>query len=366
MGWLKKTIVIFCAPLVFFLLLEGIFRLVHFEYYPVDTGLFVPSEYKMYQLSRDGEYYTSERGDKFLAQKPQNEIRIFVLGGSSVQMLGNCLYLQRDLEKVLPGKTINIVNAGYAAWGTNRLLLLFKEILEHEPDLIFFYEGHNEFEEEIMRDIFHAESRLTQLNNRLLNLSRFYQFYSMLVRKSMVSVTQKNIDAIHKKEHPLFPHAVTGVSSDAVFNKDQVYNNYKYNVTQMIKLAKNHKVPLIISTLAYNRLIPPHKPPNDSYRQCGRFLQLNQFDELKKCLETALDEDMQPHRASETSNRIIKELAALYDVPLADVDKRIVEHSDKGIPGPNMFTDYCHLVPRGRYLLLKEVFRVIQENSLLK
>jgi len=359
---IQKLFIIIIIPILFLLTIEGIFWLIDFEYYPIDSGLIVPAEYKMFQ--EKGEGYTDQKNQFFLKDKPNKEKRIFFLGGSSVQMLGECKYLREELEYYNSDYDFNIVNAGYASWGTDRVLLLFHEILDYDPDLIILYSGHNEFEEEYLRKIFSKDTRLLELNNKLLNISRFYQFYSMSLRRLMEFVARKNVEAIRKNQHPLFPKDVE-LGWSGKYNKDEIYANYESNVTQMIKMSKTRKIPIIISTVAYNRLIPPNNAISDNYKICSKYLREKNFTVLKTCLEKALDEDLQPHRATTTSNQIIRNLAKTYHLPLADIDAVIVNHSDKGIPGNNIFVDYCHLKPRGNYLLLEALFELIMGEALL-
>jgi len=73
----RNNIIAALVPIVFFLSIEGCLRIVGFDYYPIDTGLTLPSGYRMF-LKKDG-YYLPQWGPKFLVEKPENEYRIFIL-----------------------------------------------------------------------------------------------------------------------------------------------------------------------------------------------------------------------------------------------------------------------------------------------
>ena len=75
----------------------------------------------------------------------------------------------------------------------------------------------------------------------------------------------------------------------------------------------------------------------DSYQDCITLLSEGKFSEAKECLETGLDNDLQPHRATRRTNQIVKDIAAFYQIPLADVDKEIVAKAKNQIPRIDLF-----------------------------
>lgn len=91
----------------------------------------------------------------FAAEKPGNEFRIFVFGGSTVQ--GNPFsietsfptYLQIALETVDPSRPWKVVNCGGVSYASYRLLPVMRECLNYQPDLFVFCGGHNQFLEHI-------------------------------------------------------------------------------------------------------------------------------------------------------------------------------------------------------------------------
>jgi len=355
---------------IFILFFEVVLNLINFDYYPMDIGFNITEDYKMFEI-KDNYYVTKEekidfifRAQKIIVEKPENEFRIFIFGGSSIYNLDDFNNLKNKLQKTNDNKKIKIINVGARAYGTDRLLLHFQEILGYEPDLIIIYSGHNEFSEEYQKTIFFQDTFSSRANNKLIEISRLYQLLSLVINKVTKFVLVSNIKSIEESRHPLFPpnaKIVWGIT----FNKTNIYRNYENNIIKMIKLAKNNNIDIIISTVAYNRMRYPFNTPDNSYELCEEFLTSKRFSEALDCLSKALDSDLQPHRASETSNKIIKKVSRRYKIPLADVDKEIVKVSKYNIPGFDLFDDHCHLNYKGNYVLQTVFYKTVIDNELL-
>ncbi len=179
---------------------------------------------------------------------------------------------------------------------------------------------------------------------------------SMLANKLVSS----NIKAIKEGKHPFFPPD-TKVRWDITFDKPSIYHNYRDNIIKIIRLAKGRNIKLLISTVAYNRMVPPFKAKDNSYGFCKKFYDCGYFQKAKTCLENTLDSDLEPHRASETSNAIIREIADNYLIPLVDVDAAIVNASENRIPGFDLFNDHCHLNNKGNAMLIDVFYEKIRK-----
>nr|MDQ3081829.1 SGNH/GDSL hydrolase family protein [Gemmatimonadota bacterium] len=97
------------------------------------------------------QYPPSPPGDLFLASKPANSMRIFVLGESSTAGFpysanGTFSRLLRDvLTDVLPDDTVEVVNLGMAATNSYTIADLADEVVAEHPDAVMIYGGHNEY-----------------------------------------------------------------------------------------------------------------------------------------------------------------------------------------------------------------------------
>jgi lysophospholipase L1-like esterase len=114
----------------------------------------------------------------FAVEKPANLRRIFVLGGSTVQgrpyetETAFAKWLELRLTAASPGQAFEVVNCGGVSYASYRIALILEEVLQHEPDLIVLYTGHNEFLEERSYDTLRAESAWNRGMARRLHLVR--------------------------------------------------------------------------------------------------------------------------------------------------------------------------------------------------
>ena len=301
---------------------------------------------------------------QFPRTKDAQEIRLFIVGGSSIHNIGTADDLKARLQNELRGtdKKIRIINISAGGYGTTRLRLHFQEILDYAPDIILLYSGHNEFEEAYVRDKFFKDTALSALSDKLVEISKLYQFVNLLGIKTTQSVLAQNIHLIENRRHPFFP-ANFRVNWDLTFDKNEVYKSYRMNIMQMVKLAKNNKIDMLISTVTYNRRQPPFKAADDSYAVCDALHNQMDYQKALACFNDSLDADLQPHRATKTSNTIVSDVAERFDVPLLDVDARIIEESQHHIPGFDLFYDHCHLGDEGNMMLQDVFFEGIRQTT---
>lgn len=93
----------------------------------------------------------SER--EFLAEKPAQGFRVFVVGGSSAAGVpyppayAFGAWLQQRLQAAFPDLVVEVVNAALSGYSSRRALIVVREIALHQPDLLVVYSGHNEWAE---------------------------------------------------------------------------------------------------------------------------------------------------------------------------------------------------------------------------
>jgi lysophospholipase L1-like esterase len=103
--------------------------------------------------ARPGEtpYWSSNswgfRNPEFAVKKPSGVIRIVALGsstteGSQADNETYPYYLQRDFDRMFPGKKIEVINAGHHGQDIDdELAMLTRYVLPLHPDVVVFYEG---------------------------------------------------------------------------------------------------------------------------------------------------------------------------------------------------------------------------------
>jgi len=104
-------------------------------------------------------------GDVSLA-KPEGTYRIFLMGGSTAYGLGGlwshiqrdfevidnsetiAAFLQKDIQRALPGVVVEVVNAAITStWTHHHLIYLNQTVLKFSPDMIVFVDGFNDYYE---------------------------------------------------------------------------------------------------------------------------------------------------------------------------------------------------------------------------
>jgi lysophospholipase L1-like esterase len=104
------------------------------------------------------------RSTEVSVAKPAGTYRIFLMGASTAYGLGGLwpqiddhypvlkneetidAYLERDLSTQLPGRTIEVINAGItSSWTHHNLIYLNQTILRYQPDMVLFLDGFNDY-----------------------------------------------------------------------------------------------------------------------------------------------------------------------------------------------------------------------------
>lgn len=384
---LLPVVILACA-------IEIILRFSGFFFYPGDLKYYINEDYRVFvPQARGSRFITNPRKNgifieqSFSASKASNAFRIFILGGSSVNWLGEFTDLKSRLSARFPGRRIEIINAGGLSYGSNRLLLVFQEILSYTPDLIIVYSGNNEFEEEFLK-VIGNRVKLNSLNELFLH-SRVYQLLSFVVynAKKAVIFNLKNY-----RIHPPFPSQTIlswGISFDNQQNQE-IYKNYYLNIEWMIKMAELKGVKIMLSTVVYNQIgIPPfYSPtyggdysvfkknideetidriqPNErdpflAYAKGEKLYLEGDFITSKQFLERAFVLDAQPHRANVYINEMIRKLFLIYKVPLIDIEKKVLQDSEGGVASLALFSDHCHFNKMGQDILVNEFFKSIED-----
>lgn len=114
----------------------------------------------------------------FSAVKPPGSYRIFCVGGSTTKgwpfhkTLSYPLLLSAYLAKALPGRKVEVINAGLMASDSVSDLELVRELSAYQPDLFLVYEGRNDAWDYPLRSGF--TSRLLKAHIFLLRHSGLY------------------------------------------------------------------------------------------------------------------------------------------------------------------------------------------------
>ena len=200
-----------------------------------------------------------------------------------------------------------------------------------------------------------------QWNCWFLNHSRLYQWLSESVRNGLYFLAEQKFKKNLGGDQPIIFNDSSqrwSVEFDSAM-RDKIYNYYKDNLNEMCQLAQSKKVPVVLSTIAYNRLSGPWKVPGASPQYdkiCQALLEKGLLAQAAQCFEKASLEDLQPHRSTKRINEIIKDIAHLNHVPVAPADEMLQSISKEHIPGGSEFFTNTVISMRKAIILLRRLF----------
>lgn len=380
--------------------------------------------------AQHGVYRTARRATRhsfnpqeFLADKPENGFRIFVLGGSSAygfpwgagaafpRALGDALQASR------PERRVEAVNAAAMSYGSHRLRILTRELLEYEPDLLIVYSGHNEFvERRFYRELLERPEELDRLRKLLYR----WRLFSLLTRAGE-RLGRDRGDAGESAEGGggsaggLLGLDVSREYSVNVGDREvaEVRALFEENLRAILEMADRAGVPVLLCTVPSNvRNWLPNQSlfdaavtfeqqqevltllaeagtaleqgdaaaaaerlerasglaPNHAeswYRLGQAYEALGRRDDARASYVRARDTDAQPGRAVSALNETLRALAAERGTWFLDVERVFEETSPDGLIGFNLIEDYVHPKPEGHRLIALELWKILEESGLL-
>lgn len=296
---------------------------------------------------------------RFQMPKPPACLRIFALGGSSVNYLDyEFSEMAKELQTTFAAQwdQVEVINCGGLSYGSHRLVLIASEIMRYEPDLVLLYSGHNEFEE---LQQMHLSLRSFSDVQKVLGYSSFYRFIRDLrARQAIAGLEESRLARDLAQSIP-----DSSKTWEMVFTPEEVAGRmaaYKNNLTMIIRQCEEAGVPLVIGTVPSN-LLKPNLPGHDGtrYEEVLSLYEEGAYDEAFALGSTILAEASPRHQSSPVENGIIRELAQAHALPLVDVEEAIRAAEPQGIPGEKMFSDHCHLNEEGNRILRENYQKVI-------
>lgn len=389
-----------------------------------DPFLGFSEQIRVYELDESAGVYRSRRRavlhsfnhQEFLADKPDNGFRLFVLGGSSAygfpwgadqaftRALGDAL------QAAWPERRIEAVNAAAMSYGSHRLRILAGELLEYEPDALVVYSGHNEFvERRFYKELLERNPELDRLR-RLLFRWRLYSAMTRLLEKRSAGETPAGDEVGALLGLDVVREYSVDVSEA---EKSEARELFEENLRAIVDLARLRGVPVVLCTVpsnlsdwspnrsSFHRSVSPDDrraakrllgeglaalEANDAPAALGplerardlaaghaeieftlgrAYAALGRWDEARRAFRSARDNDAQPGRATGSLNETIRRLGAEEGVLLADVERALEQASSHGLPGFDLFEDYVHPKPAAHRLIALRLWSVFQQEGLL-
>lgn len=359
----------------------------------------------------------------FAASKWPGALRVFCLGGSTVQgrpysvQTSFTTWLELNLRAARPGVDTEVINCGGISYASYRLVPIMQELLEHEPDLFIIYTGHNEFLEDRTYEHLKKKPRfLIRMHRIMLNLriySLAHQFLSRhRVRRAQARRSSKTILSPEVRARLDFQQGMESYHRDPAWRKG-IIEHFGHNLETMVKTSRRAGVPIILVNPVSNlKDCPPFKSEHRSNLSESRLQQvvelreqagkldfsetygkirlleqaaaidnrhagllfllgkcnerIGRYSEAKKWFVMAKEEDVCPLRVLEPMHEIIRDIADRYQISLVDVSRLIEQRTADGIAGDEWLLDQVHPSIAGHRLIADAVYEVMEDKGMVR
>jgi len=344
--------------------------------------------------------------ESFARPKPPGEVRIFCLGGSTVQGRPFAIetsfttFLEINLRSADPSRRWEVVNCGGISYASYRLVPILREVLGYRPDLIVLYTGHNEFLEDReyghLRDTPAVVAGAIGYTTRLRTCALLRRAYRGLAgsfggaRAPGVPILSAEVDA--RLDHR---GGLAKYHRDDAWRRD-VVRHFACNLERMVRGAARTGVPVILINPASNlRDCPPFKGEGRAglspelrrrwVSLCDRarrepdgrravtilreaiaiddqhaglhYLLAKRLDGVRRSAEAriaylrAKELDVCPLRMLEEMHQALLEIARRTETPVVDARRLVEARSRDGIPGGYLLLDHVHPSLAGHRLI---------------
>lgn len=418
------TAAMLLIPVVFFAAVEGSLRLVGFgASYP----LFVPVDGKPNYLYQNRDvarrYFTNISNvptsltDFFEAEKDIGTYRIFVQGGSTGA--GFPFYyggafsrmLEQRLMQTFPERHIEVVNTSMAAVNSYTLLDLADEILDHKPDAVLIYAGHNEYYGALGVGSTESLGSRPWLVRGYLALSDFRLVQAL---RKFLSWSATLAAERTEGEAPSFTLMSRMVGKQSIpYGSDEYRRGlaqFRSNLSRLLEKYREAGVPVFIGTLASNER--DHEPfvtgfegdtsqdewhslyssgllaastgdleaglgdldeaimldslNADAYFAKARILEeAGRFGEARAAYVAAKDRDELRFRAPEAMNEIIREEAERYGAAIVDTREALANASPHHIIGSDVMIEHLHPNVDGYFVIADAFYDALKDHKMI-
>ena len=356
------------------------------------------------------------RPESFAAVKSPDELRIFCLGGSTVQGRPYAIetsfttWLELSLRAADPRRKWQVINCGGVSYASYRLVPIMREVLDYQPDLFVLYAGHNEFlEDRTYHHVKRTPRLLANIHSSMTECRTYNGLRSLALRLSGQLNARARLPA---DADPLLDYrgGFESYRRDDAW-RDATIAHFRFSLRQMLRLARSANVPLLLCNPVANiRDVPPFKSePSDRLSAdqraavhqlvtaaqadvdvarrldlldqalaiddrhpralylLGRLhLEQAQTDRAKRTLLRAKDNDICPLRILEQMHDVIQRLAAEHRVPLVDIRRSFESQSPGGIPGNQWLLDHVHPTIEGHQRIAQALVREMVRLQLVE
>jgi lysophospholipase L1-like esterase len=353
--------------------------------------------------------------DSFLAKKPDDEFRIFCVGGSTVQGRPYSIetafskWLELSLTAADDSRRWKVINCGGVSYASYRLVPIVDEILAYQPDLIVLYTGHNEFlEDRTYAAIKQEPLWLVRTHERLSSLRSYSFLRSQFVSANNSPQTETLPAEVEARLD--FQGGLDLYSRDDAWQQ-KVVADFEQNLRRMAFSIQQTGVPLFLVNPVCNlRDVAPFKSsasPEMTQEQFETFNakllaagQISSLDEKLSALQAlakinprhanlqfqlgqaflaqgklglarqhliaAKDEDICPLRATEPIYNAIDKVRQEFNLPMVDAMLHFSTQAQDGIPGREALVDHVHPSIHGHQQIADLIIDQMQSQDVVK
>lgn len=317
-------------------------------------------------------------------------------------------YLRAVLQYNRPLPDIELLNASCNALNSLNVLDLFTSLIRYQPDLVIVYSGHNEFfgpNEFVIPKEKTALYQNRTLYHLFMGLRRTYLYQGVLriIRWIAPRIKSPTIDDLQWSKK-------NSITLQDPLNKT-VADNYSRNLTELVRLAKQHHIQVMLCTPVSNWTFPPFISKNlfagekrsianwdsldnqaktaynsgdmaqalETWRQLYvldstnasvnyhagmAFVRQKDYGSAALALLQAKDYDALPFRARSFFLQTCRRIAQEQHVMLADVESYFVQLSQRTFPEPSLFIDHVHPNDTGNYYVALLLAKTIVDAGL--
>jgi tetratricopeptide (TPR) repeat protein len=284
--------------------------------------------------------------------------------------------LNHRLSDAFPGWHIEVMNTAMTAINSYALLDFIDELLDHEPDGILIYSGHNEFYGAMGVASMESLGQYRWVVNTFLKLTRFRTF--LLVRDFVGQIRRWIEDTVQEGSASVYTETLMEriVADQTIRYGSRMYelgkHQFEANLRAIYKKAKERGVPVLISELVSNvrDQAPFVSQATDSlpsalevYRLAQKLEAEKKYADAKRTYERAKDLDELRFRAPEEFNKIIHRVAAEFSEPVVPMKSYFEKASLNGLVGDNLMTDHLHPNIEGYFIMADAFFDVMHDNK---
>ena len=276
---------------------------------------------------------------KFIMPKPVGKKRIFIIGESVAQLMRwpDCAFVGELIDNP------EIINCGMCAYDSGRILDVFSEVMDYQPDLAVVLSGNNEMALESRRGLSAEMSR--RLRMIKINAGRIFKGLDAKESKHFVGIKihesrlRKMAKTAKKKKVPLILCTLPSNMSDfppSGYLPFEIENFAKaFFLMESGAFKKAEKIFRVV--LAEN--------PRESFVHfylAKTLERLNRFGEAKHHYQLAIEWDNMNDRSSMERNEMIRKVAKEEGVCLADLEKSFMSAAKNEIIGGDYIVDGVH------------------------